>query len=151
PPALVLQEVSWSSLYGSAQFDFSQAGTLVYRRGGAGAEMVSLGWLNAGGKWQPLPAKPGPYTQSRLSPDRKLVALSVIGPGGADLWTYDWQRNAMSHLTFGDGTFEFPAWSPDSRYLVFHADSGIFWIRAGGAGKPQRLTQNKMGQFPWSF
>jgi Tol biopolymer transport system component len=150
-PVPVLQGISWSSILGSAQFDFSQAGTLVYRKGGAGTGIVSLGWLDAGDKYQPLPVKPGPYTQSRLSPDGKRVALSVIEAGGADIWTYDWQRDAMSHLTFGDGTFTFPVWSPDGRYLVFHEDSGIFWIRADGAGKPQRLTQNKRGQFPYSF
>ena len=150
-PAPVLQEVSWSSIIGFAQFDFSQAGTLVYRSGGAGGGMVSLQWLDGGGRLQPLRAKPGPYLQSRLSPDGKLVALEFIGAGGSDIWTYDWQRDSMSHLTFGDGTFSFPAWSPDGRFLVFHAGSGIFWMRADGAGKPQPLTQNKMSQFPCSF
>jgi Tol biopolymer transport system component/predicted Ser/Thr protein kinase len=150
-PAPVLQEVSYSSTLGYAQFDFSQAGTLVYRSGGAGGGMVTLQWLDGGGKLQPLPAKPGPYSQLRLSPDGKLVALRVTSGNGSDIWTYDWQRDSMSHLTFGDGAFTFPAWSPDGRYLVFHAASGIFWTRPDGAGKPQPLTQTKTAQYPWSF
>jgi Tol biopolymer transport system component/predicted Ser/Thr protein kinase len=150
-PAPVLPEVSYSSTLGSAQFDFSQTGTLVYRSGGSGGGMVTLQWLDGGGKLQPLPAKPGPYGQPRLSPDGKLVALRVTSGSGSDIWTYDWQRDSMSHLTFGDGTFTFPAWSPDGRYLVFHATSGIFWTRADGAGKPQPLTQTKTAQYPWSF
>jgi serine/threonine-protein kinase len=149
-PASVLQEVSYSANYGSAQFDFSLTGTLVYRSGGAGG-MVTLQWLDGGGKLQPLPAKPGLYSQPHLSPDGKLVALSIAGGSGFDIWTYDWQRDAMSRLTFGDGAYTFPAWSPDGRYLAFHADSGIFWTRADGAGKPQPLTQTKTGQWPWSF
>ena len=149
-PAPVLQEVAYDSRNGTAQFDFSQAGTLVYRRGGWGA-MVALQWLDDAGKLHALASKPGPYSQPRLSPDGKLVALSVSDGSGSDIWTYDWQRDTMSHLTFDGGAFRFPVWSPDGRYLVFQADSGIFWTRADGAGKPQSLTQTKTGQFPWSF
>src|SRR5205814_7193722 len=107
-PAPVLQEVSYSSTLGSAQFDFSQAGTLVYRSGGVAGGMGTLQWLDGEGKLQPLPAKPGWYIQPRLSPDGKLVALSVDIGSGSDIWSYDWQRDAMSRLTFGDGTFTFP-------------------------------------------
>ena len=149
--APVLQEVSYSSTLGSAQFDFSQAGTLVYRSGGVAGGMVTLQWLDSGGELQPLPAKPGWYIQPRLSPDGKLLALSVDSGSGSDIWTYDWQRDAMSRLTFGDGTFTFPAWTHDSRFLVFRAPSGILWARADGAGKPQTLTRSKIGQYPWSF
>jgi serine/threonine-protein kinase len=149
-PVPVLHKVSYSSNNGSAQFDCSQAGTLVYRSRQAG-EMVSLQWFNGGGKSQPLPAKPGSYIESHLSPDGKLVALSIVAGSGSDIWTYDWQRDAMSRLTFGDGAYNSPVWSPDGRYLAFHADSGIVWIRADGAGKPQPLTQTKTGQWPSSF
>jgi WD40 repeat protein len=142
-PTAVLQEVSYNFTSGSAQFDFSQTGMLVYRSGGAGGGMLTLQWLDGGGKLQLLPAKPGPYSQVRLSPDGKLVALSVTRGSGSDIWTYDWQRDAMSRLTSGDGTFSSAAWSPDGRYLVFRADSGIFWTRADGAGRPQPLTQTK--------
>ena len=149
-PSPLVQEVSYSQGSGSAQFDFSQNGTLVYRGGNASAQ-VSLQWLSGGDKLMPLPTKPGPYVQPRLSPDGKLLALTVAAGNGTDIWTYDWQRDVMSPLTFGGGAFAFPVWSPDGRFLLFRAESGIFWTRADGAGKPQPLTQNKMGQFPWSF
>jgi serine/threonine-protein kinase len=138
-PAPVLQEVGYNSNLGFAQFDFSQTGTLVYRSGGAGGGMVTLQWLDGGGKLQPLPAKPRPAQPTAPVPGGKLVALSVPGGSGSDIWTYDWQRDAMAHLTFGDGAFTFSVWSPDGRYLVFHADSGIFWTprrRGGQAPKP---------------
>lgn len=149
-PVPVLHKVSYSSGNGSAQLDFSQAGTLVYRSR-QGGDMISLRWFNGGGKSQPLQAKPGPYIEPHLSPDGKLVALSIFAGGGSDIWTYDWQRDAMSRLTFGDGTYNSPVWSPDGRYLAFHADSGIVWIHSEGAGKPQALTHSKRGQWPWSF
>jgi Tol biopolymer transport system component len=71
-----------------------------------------------------------------------------------DVWVYEWQRDAMSRLTFGGGTLTFPVWHPGSRYIVFtggNGGGGMFWTRADGASKPQPLTQSKNGQFPWSF
>ncbi len=147
-PAPVLEEVSYSPTSGEAQFDFSLDGTLVYPNGGAN---VTLQWLDGGGKLQQLPAKPGPYGQPSVSPDGKRVALSVASGSGFDIVTYDWQRDAMLKLTFGDGDFTHPAWSPDGRYVAFSGSSGIFWTRADGAGKPQRLTESKSLQWPGSF
>jgi Tol biopolymer transport system component len=110
---------------------------------------VTLQWLTAR-QLQQLPAKPDPYGQPSLSPDGKLVALSVAS-GAVRHVTYDWQRDAMLKLTFGDGDFTHPAWSPDGRYVAFSASSGMFWTRADGAGKPQRLTESKSLQWPRSF
>jgi len=151
-PSPVLEEVASSTRYGSAQFDFSQGGTLVYRSGGAAGGLVTLQWLDGTGKTQPLPAKPGLFTRPHLSPDGKLLALAVTSESGSDIWTYDWQRDAMTRLTFGGGSFSFPVWSPDGRYVAFQGDAGdMFWTRADGAGNPQPLTQSKKQQFPWSF
>ncbi len=147
-PFPVLNDVATDS-GGAAHFDFSQMGTLVYRSGLAGGGLVTLQWLDSGGKTQPFPAKPGIYSQPRLSPDGKRLALTINSGNDQEIWTYDWQRDAMSRLTFG-GRFFFPVWSPDGRYLVF-SGGGIFWTRADGAGKPQPLTQAKDGQLPFSF
>lgn len=152
-PSPVLEEVGYSTENGSAQIDASRSGTLVYRDGVAG-RLVTLGWLDAAGKTQPLPAKPGAYSQAHLSPDGKLLALAITNAAGQDIWVYDWQRDAMARLTFGGGTYAFPVWSPDGRYIAFTGgtgSSGMFWTRADGASTPQPLTQSKNRQFPWSF
>jgi serine/threonine-protein kinase len=153
-PSPVLEGVGYSSTNGSAQFDASRTGTLVYRGGNAGDSLVSLQWLDAAGKTQLLPAKPAGYTQPRLSPDGSLIALTVAGGGGQDLWVYDWQRDIMKRLTFGARGFKFHVWSPDGRYIVFteeYDSTGLFWTRADGAGGPQPLTQSKLGQVPVAF
>ena len=78
----VLDDVAYSVLTGTGQFDVSQGpdghGVLVYRRAGAGAAaMFTLEWVDAAGKNEPLPLKPGAYGRPMLSPDGKRIALDV--------------------------------------------------------------------------
>jgi Tol biopolymer transport system component len=66
-------------------------------------------------------------------------------------WTYEWQRETLTRLTFGGGSSVAPIWSPDGRYIVFQTSGGMFWARADGSGKPRALTQSKNVQYPSSF
>jgi Tol biopolymer transport system component len=56
----------------------------------------------------------------------------------------------MTRLTSG-GSFLYPIWTPDGRYVVFDSNVGMFWTRADGTGKPQPLTESKNLQSPGSF
>jgi Tol biopolymer transport system component len=77
--------------------------------------------------------------------------MVVIEQGNADLWVYDLRRDAMMRLTSSGGAYA-PTWSPDSRYVFFHAmASGIFWTRSDGAGEPRPLTGSRAPQVPWSL
>ena len=145
-PAPLLDQVGYSSTYGSAQLDFSQTGTLIYRSGGMGGGLFTVQWLDAAGKTQPLLAKPDAYVRPSLSPDGSKLAISK-----SDIWVYDWQRDTMTRLTFGSTPSAYPIWSPDGRYVVFQTQGGMFWTRSDGSGKPQPLTQSKNTQYPWSF
>jgi serine/threonine protein kinase len=152
-PASVVEGIGFNLVSGTAQFDASRTGTLVYRTSGAGG-MVTLHWLDTSQKTEPLRAKPNQYLHPRLSPDGNRVALSIISSTGQDIWVYDWSRDAMLRLTFGGGAYQFPVWTPDGRFIVFTdgiPGSGMFWTRADGASRPQPLVQSKNGQFPWSF
>jgi serine/threonine-protein kinase len=152
-PVPVLDAVGYSAVNGSAQFDFSRSGTLVYRNGGGGGSgLVTVQWLDGTGKTQPLLAKPGNYSRPRLSPDGKRLGLEVADGSGQDLWSYDWQRDTMTRLTFGGAlpTLD-PIWTPDGRYVVFAVPGGISWTRTDGAGQPQSLVLGKSNQQPWSF
>jgi Tol biopolymer transport system component/tRNA A-37 threonylcarbamoyl transferase component Bud32 len=150
-PAPVLGEVGYSSTYGSAQLDFSRSGTLVYRSGTAGGGQVTVQWLDGTGRTQPLLAKPGLYTNPHVSPDGQRLAMLVTSGSNTDAWTYEWQRDTMTRLTF-TGRAGQVIWSPDGRFIVFLGEAGgMLWARSDGAGKPQPLTQTKNFQVPWSF
>ena len=68
-PLPVLQQVSYSPMYGSAKLSFSRNGTLVYRSRDIDAPHGAIQWLDADGKTQPLLDKPGIFVNPRLSPD----------------------------------------------------------------------------------
>jgi serine/threonine-protein kinase len=147
-PSPVLDGVAYSTANGSAQFDFSRTGTLVYRSGGTTqGNLVTVQWLDASGKTQPLLAKPGGYQRPRVSPDGQRLALD----DGSDIWVYEARRDTMTRLTFGGGSNIAPVWSPDGRYIAFDGLGGIWWVRSDGAGKPQRLIQGNSNAFPFSF
>jgi serine/threonine-protein kinase len=149
-PAPVLEEVAYESRWGSVQLDFSGtstgAGTLLYRSGGAGAQQVTVQWLDGAGKVQPLLAKPGDYAHPSLSPDGSRLALSL--PDG--VWIYELQRSTMTRLTHGLGDM-YPIWTPDGRYIAFRRAANIFWTRADGAGQAQLLIESKNSQIPAAF
>ena len=100
-PTPVLSDVSYNSTSGSAQFDYSENGTVVYRSGTAGGGMVTVQWRDGAGKTKPLLAKPGVYARPRLSPDGQRLGLLVSDGSNQDLWSYEWHRDTMTRLTFG--------------------------------------------------
>jgi serine/threonine-protein kinase len=147
-PAPVLDQVGYNAAQGSAQLDFSQTGTLIYRSGGATqGNLVTVQSLDASGKTQPLLAKPGVYQRPRVSSDGQRLALD----DGSDIWVFETRRDTMTRLTFGGGTNIDPTWSPDGRYILFTGPGGIWWVRSDGASKPQPLIQGKNPLVPWSF
>jgi serine/threonine-protein kinase len=147
-PSPVLEEVAYSTINGSAQFDFSRNGTLLYRGGGAaGGNLVTVQWLDAAGKTQSLLAKPGAWERPRVSPDGQRLALD----DGSDIWLYEARRDTMTRLTFGGGANLTPVWSPDGRYIAFEGPGGTWWVRSDGAGKPQPLIQSRNRLIPASF
>jgi dipeptidyl aminopeptidase/acylaminoacyl peptidase len=53
----------------------------------------------------------------RLSPDNTRVAYA----SGTDLWTLDLERKTKTRITFDPLVIQEPAWSPDSKTLIFSA------------------------------
>jgi hypothetical protein len=147
----ILYDVASNPTVGTAQVSFSRNGTLLYRKSGAAAGLLTVAWLDSAGQMQPLPVKPGLYGRLSLSPDGQRLALTVYDGSGSDIQVYDLQRDTMTRLTFTRAARR-PVWSPDGRYIAFEAMGiGMSAIRSDGGGQPQTLTQSKESQNPWSF
>src|SRR5262249_54376906 len=123
-----LMDVSSNTNLGSAQFDASRTGTLVYRTGGTEGRRT-IQWLDAAGRTAPLWDEPAYYVFLRLSPDGGRAASLVSQGANNDLWTYDWQRGSKNRLTNGVQDAAYPVWSRDGQFVVFHSVGGIFWTR----------------------
>ena len=153
-PVPVLEHVGYNWNSGSAQFDFSQTGTLVYRSGMADiTDLDIVQWMNRDGNTQPLLTKPGRYFYPHLSPDNQRLAVEIADKGSRDIWIYDWKRDLMTRLTFdaaGSANMN-PLWSPDGRHIIFAGKGGMYSILTNGAGKPQRLTESETPQLPYSI
>ncbi len=145
-PTPVLEEIAYSTAWGSAQIDVSQSGTLVYRASRTGEGLVTVQWLDGTGNTRPLLPVPGSYLSPTLSPDGSRLAMTSAG----DIWVYELGRGSMTRLTFGGG-YGNPLWSADGRYIVFRAARGMLCTHSDGSTQPQVLTQSSNQQTPWSF
>jgi Tol biopolymer transport system component len=117
---------------------------------------VTIDWMDKEGKFQPLRTTLGEYYDLRFSPDGKRLAFSIHDRTTADIWVYDLQRDTMTRLSFGPGKSAWPVWTPDGQRIAFVSDRdsskiNMYWVRAGGTGDVERLSDNKDEQIPFSF
>ncbi len=111
-------------------------------------------WVDRTGMANPVGVRPGPYALPCLSPDGKLLALSVFREKGVENWILEIDRGIFTHpQTIGND--HLPVWSPDGNYLaVSAAISGppnIYLVPVDGQTPPVRLTRDKDHQDPASW
>jgi len=137
---------------GSAQFDVSTTGVLVYRNAEGTTRSRRLVILDSSGKVIARGSRKDEYRDVALSPDGSQVA-TVSGDG--DVWIWDSARDTMSRFTF-EGEASSPLWSPDGRSIVYSTVRGgktVLAIRsADGSGDPRDLLQTTqaLGATSWS-
>lgn len=142
----------------NGKYSVSDSGTLIYQKGlqqsPAGA-LRTLQWIDAAGKVDPIPAEPADLDAARVSPDGSRLAVEVIEGGRHNIRVLDWRSGRTTSLTFGDGDYGYPLWTPDGQQVVFARSSGnIYFAPADGSGQRQQLTQAGDANhvmMPWSF
>jgi len=141
-PIVVVQDVQPAT--GSAQYDVSDNGTLIYVNGGKQAVENSLVLAEHDAKVQPLAVKANLYESPRFSPDGKLLALTVRLPD-PDIWVYDIERGALRRITFAPGEDELPVWSPDGKRIAFASNGRqqAFMVAVDGSGQEEPLMKNE--------
>jgi serine/threonine-protein kinase len=156
PGVPVLEDVSGLSANGFVQLDVSESGTVVYVPGSTGQDEHSLALMDLDGKSQVLSAPLTNYLgTARPSPDGTRLLVRIADASGTDLSVYDVASRRMTRLTFTKGPISNNGvWTPDGKHIVFGianqlAGPGLYWIRADGAGEPQRLVDHYI--VPYSF
>jgi serine/threonine protein kinase/Tol biopolymer transport system component len=143
-PEVVIHDVLMHPATGSALYDVSGTGTLIYVNGGKQAVENSLVLAEHDAKAQPLPVKPNLYESPRFSPDGKLLAMTVRLPD-PDIWVYDIERGALRRITFAPGEDELPVWSPDGKRIAFASNGRqqAFMVAVDGSGQEEPLMKNE--------
>jgi Tol biopolymer transport system component len=93
---------------------------------------------------------------AELSPDGRRVALDRSVEGNRDIWVLDIARSGIPRLTFDPAQDGLPAWSPDSKQIVFESkrkgpfDLYVKAVDGGGAERP--LLESSYDKWPmdWS-
>ena len=136
---------------GAAEFAFSSTGSLVYVPGPVSntAAQSDLALIDRKGGVERLKLPPGLYQHPRASPNGTQIAFTTDDGKEAIVWIYELGGTAsMRQLTFG-GKNRFPIWSADGQRVAFQSDRegdlGIFWQRADGSGRADRLTKADQG------
>ena len=152
-PVSILKGVMTNLSFGTAEFSFSNDGTLAYVPGGSQVGDRTLAWVDRKGVRQSLPAAPGSYFAPRISPDGKRVAISLLG-NNQGMWVYDLDRGTLTRLTSG-GVIPFPVWTHDGSQLTFSGSLddrlNIYKMNADGSGTAERLTTSENAQWPGSW
>ncbi len=155
PSVLVLEGVSSSAGYGSADFGVSRDGSLVYVPGKLRGSDRRLVRVNRAGKARPLMDSRRAFSSLSLSPDGRRLALTIEAAND-QIWVYDLERSTLSPQTL-QWNNNYAIWTPDGSRLTFGSTRArplwnLFWQPADGSGPPERLTTsaNVQGAQAWS-
>jgi serine/threonine-protein kinase len=142
---------------GSANYDFSRDGTLVYvalDEASVQPQKRGLVAVDLKGTATPLIEEQREYWRPRISPDGTKVAVEVLGPGGSStqLWIVDVARKLATPLTSDDQETPFLAWTPDSKSVVYRSNPqgrlGIYRQAADGSGDAELLFATEVETVP---
>ena len=141
-----------SASTGTANYAFSDTGTLVYIPGSAGTART-LAFVDRNGAVQRLGVPPKAYLSPRVSPDETKIAVETEARGGNAIWVYDLAgASDIRQLTL-KGNNQRPVWTRDSRRITFASDQdgpmSIYSQLADGSGPTERLTTAEKGTEHW--
>ena len=97
------------------------------------------------GRKKPIATFKGTNSGGDFSPNGRSIAMSLSGPGNAEIFVADSNGKNMRRLTTNKSLETSPTWSPDGRRLVFTSDARgkpqLYEISANG-GPMRRLPTN---------
>jgi serine/threonine-protein kinase len=141
-----------TGLTGTAQFGFSDNGSLVYVPGPVSTSSrgsnALLSIMDRNGRLDTLKVPVKIYAYPRVSPDHKHVAVATEDKD-RNIWILDLANGAAPRQLTQGGANLYPTWSADGRRVAFQSDRegdpGIFWQNADGSDHAERLTRPDNG------
>jgi Tol biopolymer transport system component/tRNA A-37 threonylcarbamoyl transferase component Bud32 len=154
PAVEVVPHVATAPTYGTAEFDVSRDGTLVYIAGGVRPDGAALSWLDRHGTLTPMPIESREYHRLAVSPNRERLMLLLLGPNSS-LWIQDIAQTRQPVRLTIRGDVSAPIWTSDSSRLTYKSGKGINWIPVDGSGPeevliPESVAQGRLTPESWS-
>jgi hypothetical protein len=111
---------------GAGQFAASETGVMAYIPGGIVPDMpTTLGWIHRDGRFEPIGAPARTFSDARLSPDGRYVAMGGEVGRRPAVWIYDLQRGRLTPLGVRGALRGI--WAPRTAQLVVETRAGLFW------------------------
>jgi serine/threonine-protein kinase len=141
-PFPVLDPVNvYAANNGNSDIFVSRGGALVTA---AGSNRAELAWLGRDGLSHPISREVRNFTQPRLSPDGRRIAVLVSDGSRSDVWIQDLATGTLSRLTTAE-TVTSVEWTRDGSRVVYSAGSAesraAIWAQSvETASAPERLV-----------
>lgn len=118
-PIAVTDPISTDAGSAFASFSVSSTGSVAYTRGTP--RPLVLTSFDRSGRVVGTVGTPGQYTNVRMSPDGKRLAVSLTAgtPANRDVWTIDVATGAATRITADAAVDATPVWSPTGTEVAF--------------------------------
>jgi len=135
---------SFPGMTGTANYDISSNGVLVYARGSASAPVLRrLVAVDRNGNAEPLIKEMHDYWRPRVSPNGSRVAVEVDDESGAQLFIVDLKTGTATPLNTGGSNVYCCSWTFDGRFVIYRDDRedgyGLYRQLPDGSDSPQLL------------
>jgi serine/threonine-protein kinase len=153
-PVRVLEEAFVDKQDGLSPLSVSETGVLAYLPKSTLHRSNELVWVDRRGETRLLNLPKHRYEGPRLSPDGRMLALTIAEGGSQDVWVYDLARGGMIRIAAGP-TSEFnPLWTRDGKRIIYQLERpqyDIFVRPADGTGTEQVLASNPYDKLHYSI
>jgi eukaryotic-like serine/threonine-protein kinase len=156
PESVAAADLLFLREVGQADFSISRNGVLAYQAGFTASRLV---WYQRNGTPGSAVGEPGEFTDLRLSPDERKVAVIVFNrqAGTTDIRLLDLARGGEASAVTSDAALDLtPVFSPDSQQLAFAAGrrgpAHVFVKRLTDPGPGEELVPPSFGpQFVYDW
>jgi Tol biopolymer transport system component len=153
-PVVILESVRRAGATATAQFSFSDSGSMVYLP--AASPDFRLTFVDMKGVETRAGTIPSSTFAPRLSPDGKQVTFDAYDDQTMSyaIYVYDLATKRLRRLNGAGRIQRFSLWSPDGKRIIYISDPGgessLYWQAADGTGTPERLLETARAPEFWS-